>query len=89
MTINWITPTEQEIYDRIVYGDEDVHLMRATLDGEPIAVMVATSLGGEAYDQPDISAEPLAILINEALFNRIVPPADPFEAMKKEEDIGN
>lgn len=90
MTINWITKDEQEIYARIVYGDENVTLMRASLDGEEVAVVVAANLGDDSDDEHKISAEPLAVLINEAIFNRLQPPADPISAMvREEEDRGN
>jgi hypothetical protein len=91
LNLKWITEDEQQVYDRIVYGGEDIRLMRASLDGDEIAVIVdyadTTSKDGE--ERHKISAEPLAILISEAIFNRISPPSDPVEAMKKDTPRGN
>jgi hypothetical protein len=93
MNLKWLTNQEQEVYDRIVYGEEDLRLMRASLDNEDVAVIVAFSEDGsheEGEEGHKVSAEPLAIVINEDIFNRLVPPENPIEALVREvQDRGN
>lgn len=93
MNLKWLTNQEQEAYDRIVYGEEDLRLMRASLDGDDVAVIVAFGEEGgheEGEEGHTVSAEPLAIIVNEEVFNRIVPPENPIEAMVAEaKDLGN
>lgn len=87
MVLKWLTDQEQEAYDRIVYGEEDLRLMRATVDGDDVAVIVAFNddedikQGEEGYN---VSAEPLAIIVNKEMFDRITPPENPIEAMVRE-----
>lgn len=93
MVLKWLTNQEQETYDRIVYGEENLRLMRASIDGDDVAVIVSFTDDEDVKEGEDghrVSAEPLAILINEELFNRLTPPDNPIEAMIAEEkDLGN
>lgn len=86
-----ITEDEQQVYDRIVYGGEDIRLMRASLNGDEIAVIVdyADTKSKDGEERHKISAEPLAILVNEEIFNQIIPPEDPVAAMQQEKTRGN
>ncbi|CAB4177551.1 hypothetical protein UFOVP1344_22 [uncultured Caudovirales phage] len=54
--------------------------MRASLDGEEVAIIV----NYEETNEHGVNAEPLAILVSGDLFNRIIPPSNPIEAIKLE-----
>jgi len=77
---------DEEAYalDSMFNKENNLALMRAHLDEEEIAVIVR-------FRETDNGAEatPLAIIVTDNIFNRIVPPSDPYEGMEKEDDHTN
>lgn len=77
--------TRQEKMDLIrIMNGEGISLMRAEFEGRDVAVIVDLETS-----EHQISATPLAMLLDEDLFNRITPPANPIDAQETEQTRGN
>lgn len=79
-----INDEEAYAFDSMFNRENNLALMRAHLDEEEIAVIVR-------FRETDNGAEatPLAIIVTDNIFSRIVPPSDPYEGMEKEDDHTN
>ena len=65
-----LTDDQQETFEAITSGEYDnLALMSAHLDGQPVGVICAITEDGEMYD-----IHPLAVLVTDALFPRLTPP---------------
>lgn len=78
--------TQEEIYSfESLYNQENnVGLMRATFNDEDVAVIVR-------FRENDVGVEatPVAVLVNEVIFERLTPPEDPYVGMETESELGN
>ena len=79
-----ITDEEAYAFDSMFNKENNLALMRAHLDEEEVAVIVR-------FRETDNGAEatPLAIIVTDNIFGRIIPPSDPYEGMEKADDHTN
>ena len=77
---------DEELYafESIYNQENNVGLMRATFDGEDVAVIVRIR-----EEEQRVEATPIAVLINQTIFDRLVPPSDPYEGMETDGQLGN
>ena len=78
--------TQEEIYSfESLYNQENnVGLMRATFDGEDVAVIIRFREG-----ESSVEATPVALLINQEIFDRLIPPEDPYVGMETDSTSAN
>lgn len=79
-----ITKEEMYSFESIYNQENNVGLMRAKFDGEDVAVIIRFREGDLKVD-----ATPIAVLINEDIFDRLTPPEDPYEAMETDNTHAN
>jgi hypothetical protein len=79
-----ISEEEAYAFDSMFNKENNLALMRAHLDDEEIAVIVR-------FRETDTGAEatPLAIIVTDNIFSRIIPPSNPYEGMEKHDDHTN
>ena len=79
-----LTTTEKMTLLRIVNG-EDISLMRAEFEGRDVAIVVEM----DHSEEHRVGATPLAMLIDEDIFDRLTPPENPIDAQETEQTLGN
>jgi hypothetical protein len=79
-----INNEELYAFESIFNQENNVGLMRATFDGEDVAVIIRLR-----EEDTRVEATPVAVLINETIFERLVPPTDPYEGMETDGQIAN
>lgn len=74
-----LTQDEKMKLIRIINGD-GINLMRAQYDDRDVAVIVDMQA-----QEHEITAEPLAILVDQSFFEELTPPLDPLVAQETEQ----
>ena len=80
--MNKLTQEEKMDLIRIINSDR-ISLMRATFEDRDVAIIVDMEDG----DDHRIVATPLAMLLDDNLFNRISPPENPIDAQQTEQVV--
>lgn len=80
--MNKLTQEEKMDLIRIINSDR-ISLMRATFEDRDVAIIVDMEDG----DDHRIVATPLAMLLDDDLFNRISPPENPLDAQQTEQVV--
>jgi hypothetical protein len=79
-----ITQDEMYTFESIFNQENNVALMRAEFDGEDVAVVIRFR-----EEEHGVEATPIAVLITQNIFDRLVPPPDPYEGMEMEDSRAN
>lgn len=75
-----ITSDELYTFESIFNVENNIALMRATFDGEEVAVIIRFR-----EEEHGVEATPVAVLLNQNIFDRLVPPSDPYVGMEMDD----
>lgn len=79
-----ITNDEIAFFESMFNQENNIALMRAQFDGKDVAVVIRFRELSES-----VEASPIAMIINEEIFERLTPPIDPYEGMETEDSRAN
>lgn len=79
-----ITQDELYTFESIFNQENNIALMRAEFDGEDVAVVIRFR-----EEEHSVEATPIAVLINQNIFDRLVPPPDPYVGMEMDDSRAN